>query len=178
MQHPAARPSASPNSCWTNSADTPLLPTALNAPRKIPAEAGIFSSCNRTLCCHQLWTKKSRSEERLFCTIRAEISSRQRWQQQKRLPKQQRQLPKRREQLPKQRERLPKRQKRLPKQPMQLQQLVLVSCRKRPEPWQRSAKPAGATFSCLCPQKECQKTGDLGTMCKTHSPIAIRDKGK
>ncbi len=37
-------------------------------------------------------------------------------------------------------------------------QLFLLFYRKRPWPWQRSAKPAGATFSCLCPQKECQKT--------------------
>src|SRR3989344_3524569 len=52
-----------------------------------------------------------------------------------------------------------------------LQQQLLPSYRKRPGPWQRSAKPAGATFSCLCPQKGCQKIGGLGTVFKARDPI-------
>jgi hypothetical protein len=90
-----------------------------------------------------------------FCTIELNISSKQRWQQQKQPQERPKRLPKQ-QMLELQQERLPKLRKQLPKLRMQLRQQQVLSYRKRPERWQRSAKPAGATFSCLCPQKECQ----------------------
>lgn len=111
--------------------------------------------------------KKAAPKSGFFDTLEA-ISSKQpkqRPKQRERRRKQQRRrLPQQRKRLQQQRKRL---QKRLRKRQ---QQLALPSCRKQPGPWQRSGKPAGATFSCLCPQKGCQKSGGLGTVFKARDP--------
>jgi len=87
---------------------------------------------------------------------RAEISSRRRWQLQKRL-----QEPKRPKQLQEPKRGQLQERKQLQKQlRKRRRELLQPSYRKRPGRWQRSAKPAGATFSCLCPQKGVNKTGE------------------
>ena len=109
--------------------------------------------------------KKAAPKSGFFDTLEA-ISSKQ----PKQRPKQPKRRRKQRRQLPQQRKRLQQRRKRLRKRRKRLQQQLLPSYRKRPGPWQRSAKPAGATFSCLCPQKGCQKSGGLGTVFKARDP--------
>ena len=110
--------------------------------------------------------KKAAPKSGFSDTLKA-ISSKQ--------PKQRRKQPKRlqkrlQRQLPQQRKRLQQQRMQLRKRRKRLQQQLLPSYRKRPGPWQRSAKPAGATFSCLCPQKGCQKSGGLGTVFKARDP--------
>jgi len=111
--------------------------------------------------------KKAAPKSGFFDTLEAISSKRP-----KRLRKQREQRRKQqRRRLRQQRRRLQQRRKRLRKRRKRLQQQLLPSYRKRPGPWQRSAKPAGATFSCLCPQKGCQKIGGLGTVFKARDPI-------
>lgn len=99
--------------------------------------------------------KKAAPKSGFFDTLEA-ISSKRPKQRRKR-PEQQRR--KQRKRLRQQRKRLQQRRKQLRKRLRKRQQkLALPSYRKRPGPWRRSAKPAGATFSCLCPQKGCQKS--------------------
>ena len=92
---------------------------------------------------------KKKPPEGGFFGIKLKISS-------KRLPKQQEQRQMQQERLPKQREQRQMQQEQRqmqqqePKLPKQQPELLL-SFHRRPEPEQRSRKPAEATFSSLCP---------------------------